>query len=127
MRYEINVPVVFKMSMNDRLHWAKRNRITQNLRLTAKVGASKHQIGAQQERITVGLTWHVGTRHRRDSDNPMPMLKALCDGLVDAGVIVDDTPGYVLKEMPEISYVKGQDQRFTFWVQTFDQYGEDAA
>lgn len=125
MRYEIPVPIALKMSMNDRWHWGRKARVTSNLRLVAKFGA--RCIGAQQERVTVGLTWTVGDRRKRDAENPTPMLKALCDGLVDAGVIPDDTPAYVLKTMPEIVYVKGALQSFVFWVETFDQYGEDAA
>ena len=34
-------------------------------------------------------------RLRRDQDNLVPTLKPCIDGLVDAGVIPDDTPEYV--------------------------------
>jgi crossover junction endodeoxyribonuclease RusA len=36
----------------------------------------------------VPLTWFANTRHRRDADNVVPTLKAACDGLVDAGVVL---------------------------------------
>lgn len=33
--------------------------------------------------------------HKRDSPNYMPTLKALLDGIVDAGVLIDDSDKYV--------------------------------
>ena len=38
----------------------------------------------------------------RDDENLVATLKPACDGLVDAGVVVDDTPQYMAKEMPVI-------------------------
>ena len=35
----------------------------------------------------------------------MATLKALCDGLVDAEVVSDDTAEFMLKHMPRIVYV----------------------
>jgi crossover junction endodeoxyribonuclease RusA len=56
-------------------------------------------------RCEVRLVWYVNTRTRRDDENPVATLKALCDGLVDAEVVEDDTRAYMLKHMPEIVYV----------------------
>lgn len=127
MRYEIPVPLQLKLSMNQRMHWAVKNQHTQALRTVAKLGAKTQAIGAQAERVDVGLTWFVTDGRKRDADNLAPTLKALCDGLVDAGVVPDDTPGYMRKLMPEIVREIGKGQRLTFWVRTFDQFGEDAA
>ena len=30
----------------------------------------------------------------------MPTLKALCDGIVDAGIVKDDAPTFMVKDMP---------------------------
>jgi crossover junction endodeoxyribonuclease RusA len=43
-------------------------------------------------RAEVQLTWYVLARGRRDPINLSLLLKAMCDGLVDHGVTVDDTP-----------------------------------
>lgn len=55
-------------------------------------------------RIEVLLTWVVKDRRRRDAINLYPLVKALTDGLVDAGVIPDDTPQYVATPEPIIRY-----------------------
>ncbi len=39
---------------------------------------------------TVGATFHYKIKRRRDQDNAMASLKAAYDGLVDAGLIIDD-------------------------------------
>lgn len=85
------VPLPYKrppLSLNDRMHWAQKAKITKELRLLAKVGA-RHipDLG----KCHVELVWYVNDRRRRDSDNPFPTLKALADGLVDAEVVEDDT------------------------------------
>lgn len=59
-------------------------------------------------RVSVGLVWVVPDKRRRDAENPVPTLKALCDGLVDAGLVPDDTPEFMEKLMPVIVYVKGE-------------------
>jgi hypothetical protein len=50
----------------------------------------------------VQLTWFVRTRGRRDVDNLTRTLKALCDGLVDAGVVPDDVPALMRKHQNDI-------------------------
>ena len=51
--------------------------------------------------------WIVTDARKRDEDNVVPTLKALCDGLVDAGVVADDTPRYMVKHMPKIVLRRG--------------------
>jgi hypothetical protein len=65
----------------------------------------------------VTLTWHVATNRRRDDDNVVPTLKAMCDGLVDAGVVPDDTDAYMHKLMPMIAYEKGCKPRLELLVE----------
>lgn len=64
----------------------------------------------------VSLVWVVKTRGKRDDENIVPVLKALCDGLVDAGVVEDDTRQFMKKDMPEIRYEKGATAHFEFTV-----------
>jgi Holliday junction resolvase RusA-like endonuclease len=89
------------LTSNQRLHWAAKAKIT------AKVRAEAAEVFAQDrpaERVEVTLTWFVKDKRRRDADNLVPTLKALCDGLVDAGIVPDDTPEYMVKHMPVIKY-----------------------
>jgi crossover junction endodeoxyribonuclease RusA len=73
-------------------------------------------------RCEVLLTWHVGDRIARDADNLAWTLKPLCDALSsgkgpwDHPIVQDDTPEYMVKHMPAVSYVKGQPKRMTLTV-----------
>lgn len=89
------------ISANQRMHWADRQRLTREVRTTvawlvrsARVPTSSH--------VTVTLYWAPGDKRKRDADNPFPTLKAGCDGIVDAGVVKDDHPALMTKNMPVI-------------------------
>jgi len=85
----IRIPLTTNpLSLNARMHWSQKARHTKKWRAFAAQEA-KHfpQMGA----CDVTLTWFVKTNHRRDEDNLYLLLKALCDGLVDAGIVPDDT------------------------------------
>jgi crossover junction endodeoxyribonuclease RusA len=95
------------LTENQRLHHMAKARLTKQVRRAASFLARSQRIpplGA----CTVRLVWHVNTKHRRDADNLAPTLKAACDGLVDAGLVPDDTPALMDKRMPEIDYRPGQ-------------------
>lgn len=94
------------LNENDRLHWAERNRRVQSLRSVA--GFWGRSLRLQAERIEVGLIWVVADARKRDEDNVVPTLKALCDGLVDSGIVPDDTPRYMVKRMPVIETRPGE-------------------
>jgi crossover junction endodeoxyribonuclease RusA len=85
-------------------HWAAKGRVVKDVRLTGKLLAAR--LG-RQERVEVTLTWIVPNDRKRDEDNVVPTLKALCDGLVDAGVVPDDTRRYMVKNMPVIRVERG--------------------
>jgi crossover junction endodeoxyribonuclease RusA len=87
------------LTANQRLHWRERATRTAAIRSTTRFMA--HRI-PELGRCEVELTWIVTDRRRRDADNIVPTLKAMCDGLVDAGVVSDDTPNLMVKRMPEI-------------------------
>lgn len=90
--------------MNQRLHWARKARETKDIRRAAFL-LSRHI--PDLDKCGVRMIWTVPDRRRRDAENTMPTLKALCDGLVDAEIVPDDTPEFMAKEMTEIVYVKG--------------------
>lgn len=92
------------LSENDRLHRFERAQRVRALR--ASTGLWGRRIRGA-ERVEVTLIWVVSDRRKRDEDNVVPTLKALCDGLVDAKVVKDDTPQYMVKNMPVIEYRKG--------------------
>ena len=92
------------LSMNQRLHRMQEAKLTAMVRrAAAEAFAGFPPVG----RVEVTMTWTVKDRRRRDDENPVSTLKALCDGLVDAGVVPDDTHEFMVKNMPVIRYEKG--------------------
>jgi hypothetical protein len=67
---------------------------------TARLGAGIPPLG----RCEVTLIWYVTDHRRRDAENPVPTLKAMCDELVTLGVVEDDTPQFMVKHMPIIEW-----------------------
>lgn len=94
-------------SMNDRPHWAVKAKAIARCREWAMNAATAALIPPLQHCI-VEMVWTVPDRKRRDEENPMYDFKAICDGLVDAGVTPDDIPKWMTKLMPRIEYVKGE-------------------
>lgn len=73
-----------------RLHWAKQREIKQDWE--TQVWAAAYQSRATRlrlERARVRITYFFATNRRRDKDNYAP--KMLMDGLVKAGVLMDDS------------------------------------
>jgi len=90
------------VTANQRLHWRAKAKLTAQIRAdAARLAAHIPELG----KCRVTLTWIVTTSHRRDADNIVPTLKGICDGLVDAGIVRDDTPDLMDKLMPRIVQV----------------------
>lgn len=86
----ITIPLATNpLSLNSRDHWRAKAKHSKQWRAHAGFAAKRFPA---LPACDVTLTWFVTTAHRRDEDNLYPLLKALCDGLVDAGVTTDDTP-----------------------------------
>jgi crossover junction endodeoxyribonuclease RusA len=94
------------LSMNQRRHWAPKARDVATCRSWAAWAARAARIPSLTH-TTVELVWYVPDKRRRDEDNATETLKPLCDGLVDAGVVPDDTPQWMTKLMPRIEYRRG--------------------
>ena len=90
------------LSENDRWkHWGQKAQAIKDVRyLTAMKARHIPPLG----RCDVSLIWYVNDKRRRDAENPVSTLKAMCDGLVDAGLVTDDTPDLMVKHMPVITY-----------------------
>lgn len=80
-----------ELSPNARGHWGRKYKATARYRDLVKVLAREVWNLPPMMRVTVRTTWHVPDRRRRDQDNALASLKAAFDGLVDAGVIEDDS------------------------------------
>lgn len=113
------------LSMNDRMHHLAKGRLVREVRKTAADLAQRTGIGSMV-RPSLQLVWLVTTRHKRDTDNVVPTLKALADGIVDAGVAADDTPEFMHKGMPIISYAKGNPKAPGMFLVIWEAGGETA-
>lgn len=89
------------LNANQRLHWAAKSRLTKDIREVTAWLAKSAEVPAMP-RCEVQLAWTVTDSRRRDEDNIYPTFKAMCDGLVDAGIVPDDTPDLMVKLAPVI-------------------------
>ena len=89
------------LSLNYRLHRMVESNETKRIRKAAEAWA---RTLPRMERCLVELEWFVNTRHRRDDENPVASLKPFCDGLVDGGLVEDDTAVFMVKLMPRITH-----------------------
>ncbi|MGP9724803.1 hypothetical protein ACT3SZ_12395 [Corynebacterium sp. AOP40-9SA-29] len=90
------------LTLNQRGHWAKTDQHRKALRAWAKVSARKIGVPTGLGHITTRLHYQAPDRRRRDEDNLIATAKPLWDGLVDAGIVPDDTSAYMTKLMPKI-------------------------
>lgn len=89
------------MSMNDRDHWRVHRRKVAMVRNSVHLLVSQARV-PKLERCVVQLMYAPRDRRRRDTDNLAHVLKAACDGVVQAGVVADDTPDLMVKPEPRI-------------------------
>ncbi len=83
-----------ELSPNARVHWRMRYRATQQYRWQAwgKAQETMRLTGITEpfKKAEAHVTFIVPDKRRRDLDNALAMLKPVWDGLVDAGLLVDD-------------------------------------
>lgn len=86
------------LNANHRLHWRVVRRRTAYWRqLTAVVvQASQGRPQPLPDRVRIVATISYPDRRRRDVGNLAPTVKAIVDGLTDAGVLADDDDLHVL-------------------------------
>lgn len=82
------------LSQNDRHHWAAAARKRKMIREAVIRLALAEKLPAA-DALAVTLYWAPVIRRNRDEDNPTPTTKACVDGLVKAGIVVDDHAGIV--------------------------------
>lgn len=98
------------ISSNHRYHWAAKAKLVKQVRAHAKFSAGLF-LPRKLKHVTVEMVWTVPDKRRRDgADNIVDTLKPWCDGMVDAGIVPDDTPQWMTKLMPRIEYVRGVSQ-----------------
>ena len=100
----ITVPLPYRtppLTMNGRMHWAVKGRVTKQVRQDAWTLARALKIRPMGAVITE-LVWFKGDNRRADAVNIAATLKPLEDGLVDAGVLPDDSADRVLSSRTSV-------------------------
>lgn len=110
----IDVPLSYTtppLNANQRLHWAKKAKITREIRHEVCWRLKALRL-PEASHITCELHYLPKANRRRDAGNAYPTHKAAVDGVVDAGLVPDDTPEFVKELMPVIHRaVKDADRR----------------
>lgn len=99
------------LNLNQRWHWARKAKVTKAWRTTAGYCAPKSRKLPPSE---VHVTIDVADRRRRDPSNLFPTVKAIVDGLVDAGLWPDDNADWVTVGEPRLRIVGRKQQ---LWVE----------
>lgn len=85
------------LTSNQRLHYRAQAQLTRNWRLRTALLA-RHEKPIPHAHVTYWV--HATTNRRRDVGNYYPTVKACLDGIVDAGVLDDDSDKYVVGPDP---------------------------
>lgn len=90
------------LNANQRLHWPVKAKVTKAVREVTAWRVKSLGL-APATHLTVQLHFETGdNRQRRDPANLCATSKPAIDGLVDAGLVEDDSPGWVTELMPLI-------------------------
>jgi crossover junction endodeoxyribonuclease RusA len=95
VQFTIRVPSPWLLTSNRVAHWSKKAQCTRYIRHLAgfETRFSHPGVKLPAAHLTVCVTWP--DRRRRDVHNVMPTIKAAIDGVVDAGLLPDDSDQYL--------------------------------
>ncbi len=100
------------LSPNARAHWAVRAKATKRARVEAWAACqvAMHEAGVKGgwTAATCAVHWFARDSRRRDRDNCLASLKATFDGLVDGGLLKDDS---ALTHLPLVLLVDTRNPR----------------
>ena len=80
------------LNANGREHWSKRAHLVADIRAAARDLACDIP---PLERVKIRAIFYAPNNRRRDTSNLFNSVKSAVDGLVDAGVLKDDSDKYV--------------------------------
>jgi len=88
---------------NDRMHWARKAKITRQIRDAARLISEQWLVTEWQgdvihPPVIVTLVWEVTDKRKRDVGASSPFLKGWIDGMVDAGLLRADSHDVVAEE-----------------------------
>ncbi len=83
------------LSLNIELNRYKKAEIKREIKGDVAILARFNKLPKGLPAVDVVLRWHPAVDRRRDTDNPTPTLKHCIDGLVQYGLVADDSSEYV--------------------------------
>lgn len=94
--WTITIPAAVQfINLNQRMHWAQKAKLTRTWRAVAKLKARSAELPKGLTRVHIVAHVTKPTARQYDVHNLMPTLKACVDGLVDYGLIPDDTNAHL--------------------------------
>ena len=96
MTWTLDLPDQPYITPNSRPHWSRRAQCARAWRDSTMLLAKAAKVPSL-DRAEIELVMHPRTRHRRDPDSLALVGKWCIDGLVDAGVLVDDDATRVVR------------------------------
>lgn len=81
------------LNANGREHWTKRANLVSTIRMTARNLSSNIP---HLDKVKIRAIYYAPNNRRRDMSNLFPSVKSAVDGLVDSGVLKDDSDRYVV-------------------------------
>lgn len=113
------------LNANDRPHWTQKAKITAFLRATAAKEGQEYNCTPYSKKRPCGLvvTIYAPTKRRLDPPNFYPTVKALVDGLTDAGIWTDDNSEvikYMTFKRGELSGIAGK-YRIELEIKEYDE------
>lgn len=90
------------MTSNQRLHHMERANRTKRLRILARARGLQLRVKLQDP-VHIKAIVHTPSNKVFDPPNAWPTIKPIIDGLVDAGVLEDDSS----IQVPEITFARG--------------------
>mgnify|MGYP002724285546 CR=1 FL=1 len=91
---EIIIPQRLWMTSNHRLSWQAKSRRSRELRELAHWSCRAHRL-KPMKRARVFVDIQYPTQHPSDPSNAEPTFKPLIDGMIDYGVLIDDSWQYL--------------------------------
>lgn len=82
------------LNENQRYHWAKKAKHVKQLRAHGAIAARTHQ--PFKRKVWCQVLFTFPKNHRRDIHNYLPTVKAVLDGMVDSGLLVDDSHKFLV-------------------------------
>lgn len=84
------------------MRFKKASAIKKRRRITAEAVEIEECETLPWEKCHVHADFYYKTNRRRDVDNAIGSLKSTYDGLVDSGIVSDDTPDKMVRDMPSL-------------------------